>query len=166
MISDSVIGEVFHLDMRRPQTSKRLCYICRCARAQRHHLVPFAEFGEMGERMVSYLCPNCHQMFHRIERTIGDLGSNPSRKQKRECERTFIDLHSMGSVGVSLLHEVIKGCDLTQYVATSCKNRTIFNGDLDGDLRALCCAELALIESRCEKRRSAVLHTLSALEAA
>ena len=44
------------------------CVACGHAKAERHHLVSFEHFGELGERYVTYLCPNCHECFHHLWR--------------------------------------------------------------------------------------------------
>lgn len=58
-----------------PQIEEQLttCQLCDYPLSERHHLLPFAEFGENDSTIQ--LCPNCHNFYHIVWRAL--IENNP-----------------------------------------------------------------------------------------
>ncbi len=64
---------------RRRPTIKELgtrCACCDFPLSQKHHLLPFADWGEVD--ITVQLCPNCHAIYHLIDKAGDDTPSSQS----------------------------------------------------------------------------------------
>lgn len=64
---------------RSPTLSERLtpCECCGHPLSHRHHQLPIEYYHDRDE--VAYLCANCHEIFHLMERVIRDNAVHPGR---------------------------------------------------------------------------------------
>lgn len=90
---------------RRPAgTSDKPCSVCGYPISDRHHLLPFAKFGEGivdGDSAFAFLCPNCHRLTHTVD-------GFASSKIKLEAINRLIDAAQRGTLPRYLLPEIIE----------------------------------------------------------